>query len=82
MGPVSTIIQLLILNMHGTVIEVGLAITLFNTVSIPAAIFWGFATDQERKRRPIIVVSYLATAGVFGLFLVARTFYSISLLYA
>lgn len=82
MGPVSTIIQLLILNMHGTVIEVGLAITLFNIVSIPAAIFWGFATDQERKRRPIIVVSYLATAGVFGLFLVARTFYSISLLYA
>ena len=68
--------------MHGTVIEVGLAITLFNTVSIPAAIFWGFATDQEHKRRPIIIVSYLATAGVFGLFLVARTFYSISLLYA
>jgi MFS family permease len=82
LGPVSTIIQLFILNMHGTVIEVGLAITLYNTISIPAAMFWGFATDRAHKRRLIIVLSYLATAVVFGLFLFARTFYSISLLYA
>ena len=82
LGPVSTIIQLFILNMHGTVIEVGLAVTLYNTVSIPAAMFWGFATDRARRRRPIIIVSYVATAGVFVLFFVARTFYSISLLYA
>jgi MFS family permease len=82
LGPVSTIIQLFILNMHGTVIEVSLAITLYNTVSIPAAMFWGFATDRARKRRPIIIVSYLATAGIFVLFFAARTFYSVSLLYA
>ncbi len=82
LGPVSTLIQLFILNMHGTVIEVGLAITLYNTVSIPAAMFWGFAADRARKRRPIIIVSYVATAVVFVLFFVARTFYSISLLYA
>ncbi len=82
LGPVSTIIQLFILNMHGTVIEVGLAVTLYNTVSIPAAMFWGFATDRARKRRPIIIISYLATAGVFVLFFAARTFYSVSLLYA
>ena len=82
LGPVSTIIQLFILNMHGTVIEVSLAVTLYNTVSIPAAMFWGFATDRARKRRPIIIVSYLATAGVFVLFFVAKTFYSISFLYA
>ena len=82
LGPISTIIQLFILNMHGTVIEVGLAITLYNTVSIPAAMFWGFATDRAHKRKPIIIVSYVATAGVFVLFFVARTFYSISLLYA
>src|SRR5271157_2597200 len=82
LGPVSTIIQLFILNMHGTVIEVGLAVTLYNTVSIPAAMFWGFATDRAHRRRPIIIMSYLATAVVFGLFFVARTFYSISLLYA
>ncbi len=82
LGPISTLIQLFILNMHGTVIEVGLAITLYNTVSIPAAMFWGFATDRARKRKPIIIVSYVATAGVFALFFVARTFYSVSLLYA
>jgi MFS family permease len=82
LGPVSTLIQLFILNLHGTVIEVGLAITLYNTVSIPAAMFWGFVTDRARKRIPIIIVSYVATAIVFVLFFVARTFYSISLLYA
>ncbi len=82
LGPVSTIIQLFILNMHGTVIEVGLSVTLYNTVSIPAAMFWGFATDRARKRRPIIIASYLATAGVFVLFFAARTFYSVSLMYA
>jgi hypothetical protein len=68
--------------MNGTVIEVGLAVTLYNTVSIPAAMFWWFATDRALKRKPIIIVSYLATAGVFILFFAARTFNSISLLYA
>jgi hypothetical protein len=37
-GPVGTLIQLYILELHGTVFDVGLAITLFNAVSIPAAI--------------------------------------------
>jgi MFS family permease len=82
LGPVSTIIQLLILNMHGTVIEVGLAITIYSTVSIPAAIFWGFVSDREHKRKPIIIASFLVTAGVFALFLAAKTFSSIYLLYA
>jgi hypothetical protein len=37
-GPVGTLIQLLILNLHGTVIDVALAITLFNAVGVPAAL--------------------------------------------
>ncbi|MDA4116405.1 MAG: hypothetical protein OK442_07620, partial [Thaumarchaeota archaeon] len=50
-GPVSTLIQLYILELHGTVIDVGLAITLFNAVSIPAAVLWGFVTDRFQSRR-------------------------------
>jgi MFS family permease len=68
--------------MHGTVIDVGLAITLFNAVSVPAAIIWGFATDRLHKRKPIIVISYLVTAGVLVSFLLANTTYLVSLLYA
>jgi MFS family permease len=52
LGPMGTLVQLLILNFNGTVVEVGLAITLFNAVSIPAALFWGFVTDRFHRRRP------------------------------
>jgi MFS family permease len=82
MGPVGTLIQLLILNLHGTVIDVGLAVTLFNAVSVPTAIMWGFVTDRSHRRKPIIIVSYLVTAGVLVSFLFARTTYLVSLLYA
>ena len=74
LGPVSTLIQLFILNMHGTVIEVGLAVTLYNTVSIPAAMFWGFAADRARRRRPIIIVSYVATAVFLSCFSLQEPF--------
>jgi MFS family permease len=81
-GPVGTLIQLLILNLHGTVIDVGLAVTLFSAVSVPAAVFWGFATDRFHRRKPIIIASYLATAAVLFLFLFAGTVYYVSFLYA
>jgi len=82
MGPVGTLIQLLILNLHGTVIDVGIAVTLFNAVSVPSAIVWGFVTDRFHRRRMIIVVSYLVTAAVLVSFLLANSGYSVSLLYA
>jgi MFS family permease len=81
LGPVGTLIQLLILNLHGTVIDVGLAITLFNSVGAPAAIVWGFVTDRFHRRKPTIVVSYLVTAGILISFLFASTGYLVSLLY-
>jgi MFS family permease len=81
MGPVGTLIQLLILNLHGTVIDVGLAVTLANAVSVPSAMVWGFVTDRSHRRKAIIVVSYLVTAGVLVSFLFATTAYVVSLLY-
>jgi MFS family permease len=82
LGPVGTLIQLLILNLHGTVIDVGLAITLFNAVGVPSAILWGFVTDRFHRRKPTIVVSYLVTAAVLVSFFFAGTGYLVSLLYA
>jgi MFS family permease len=82
LGPVGTLIQLYILNLHGTVIDVGLAITLCNAVSIPAAIVWGFVTDRFHRRKPIIIASYLVTAGILISFIFAKAVYGVSLLYA
>jgi MFS family permease len=82
LGPVGTLIQLLILNLNGTVIDVALAITLFNAVGVPAALVWGFVTDRFQRRKLIIVASYSATAVILVLFLFANTTYSVSLLYA
>lgn len=82
LGPVGTFVQLYILELHGTVIDIGLATTLFNAVSIPAAIIWGYATDRFSRRKPIIVWSYLAVAGTLILFLSVRTVYGIDVLYA
>jgi len=82
LGPVGTLIQLLILNLNGTVIDVALAITLFNLVGVPAALAWGFVTDRFQRRKPIIVASYLATAAILVSFLFANTGYLVSLLYA
>lgn len=81
-GPVGTLIQLLILNLDGTVIHVALAITLFNAVGIPAALVWGFVADRFHRRKTIIIASYLATAAILVSFLFANTAYWVSLLYA
>jgi MFS family permease len=72
----------LILNLHGTVIDVALAITLFNAVGVPAAVVWGFVTDRFQQRKLIIAGSYLATAAILVSFLFATTGYVVSLLYA
>jgi MFS family permease len=82
LGPMGTLVQLLILNLNGTVLEVGLAITLFNAVSVPAALFWGLVTDRFHRRRIIIVFSFLVTTLILVLFLFVRTIYWVSFFYA
>lgn len=82
LGPVGTFVQLYILELHGTVIDIGLAITLFNAVSIPAAIVWGFATDRSHRRKAIVVASYLGVAANLSLFVFTRTIYGVDVLYA
>ena len=81
-GPVSTLIQLLILNLQGTVLDVAFAIALFSAVGVPAAVFWGFIADRFQRRKNIIVASYLATAVILVSFLFANTGYLVSVLYA
>ncbi|MGA2971216.1 MAG: MFS transporter [Candidatus Bathyarchaeia archaeon] len=82
LGPVGTFVQLYILELHGTVIDIALATTLFNAVTIPAAIIWGFTTDRSDRRKPIIVLSYVAVAATLILFVSARTIYGVDVLYS
>ncbi|NLE03646.1 MAG: MFS transporter, partial [Crenarchaeota archaeon] len=82
LGPISTLVQLLILSLNGTVVEVGLAITLFNAVSVPAALFWGFVTDRFQRRRFLIIASFLATGIILVSFLFVKTTYGVTFLYA
>jgi MFS family permease len=81
-GPVSLFIQLYILQLHGTVIDVGIVITLFNAVSIPAAMIWGFTTDRFHRRVPIIIACYMSVAGILFTFLFVKSLYGVGLLYS
>jgi MFS family permease len=81
-GPVATLIPLYILQLHGTVIDVGLTVTLFNAVSIPAAIIWGFVTDRFESRRTIIVLSSVAISGNLILLPLANSISGAALVYA
>jgi MFS family permease len=81
LGPAGTFVQLYILELNGTVIDVSLAVTLYNVVSIPSVMFWGFVTDRFNRRRPMIVASFLSTSFIFLLFLAAGTTYYVAILY-
>lgn len=81
-GPVSTLIQLYILELHGTVIDVGLAITLFNAVSIPAAVIWGYVTDRFQSRKTILVLTCVAVSANLVVLPLAKSISGAALVYA
>ncbi len=70
------------MQLRGSVIDVGLAITLYNAVGIPAAMIWGFVTDRFHKRLTIIAACYAAVSVTLFLFLFANSVYGVALLYA
>ncbi|MDA4122458.1 MAG: MFS transporter [Thaumarchaeota archaeon] len=80
-GTVATLVQLYIIQLGGTVIDVGLTTTLGTAVSIPSVLFWGAISDRV-KRRPLIVVSFASTAALLLLFLLTRSVFGVALVYA
>jgi MFS family permease len=81
-GPVGTFAPLYILELHGSVLDIGVATTLFAAASIPAAIFWGFITDRVQTRKALVVWSYVLIAGILFSFAFVRTVYGIILVYS
>jgi len=81
-GPVGTLITLYILELHGSVIDVGLVITLFNAVSIPAAVIWGYVTDRFQSRKTILVLSCVAVSANLVILPLAKSISGVALIYA
>ncbi len=81
-GPVGTLIALYILELHGTVIDVGLATTLYSAVSIPAAILWGYVTDRFQSRKTILVLSSVAVSANLVLLPLVKSISGAALVYA
>ena len=61
-SPISTIIALFILQLHGTVIDVSYAMAAFYGISIPAAVFWGWLIDTYNGRKSFVILSFLGVA--------------------
>jgi len=81
-GPVGTLISLYVLELHGTVIDVGLVVTLFNAVSIPSAVIWGYVTDRFQSRKTIIVLSAVAVSANLIVLPVVHSISGAALVYA
>jgi len=64
-GPVGAIVQLYLISLNGQALGTiygSFATAIYNGVSIPAALFWGVATDRLHKRKSLIVLSYALNA--------------------
>jgi len=64
-GPLGTMVQLYLIQLNGQALGTiygSLAAAIYNGVSIPAALFWGFATDRLHKRKSLIALSYALVA--------------------
>ena len=74
-GPLGTLVQLYLFQLNGPTlgtIYASLAVAFFNGVSIPASMFWGYATDRLHNRKTIVAVSYALTAFVLFAFFFLR----------
>jgi MFS family permease len=64
-GPVGTIVQLYLIYLNGQALGTiygSFATAVYNGVSIPAALFWGVATDRLHKRKSLVALSYALVA--------------------
>ena len=64
-GPVGTMVQLYLIYLNGQALGTiygSLASAIYNGISIPAALFWGVATDRLEKRKSLVALSYALVA--------------------
>jgi len=59
MGGFSTLLPLYIIDIGGTVIDVGNIVSAYSLALIPSSILWGLAVDKKEKRKPFVTYSFL-----------------------
>ncbi|MGC9175440.1 MAG: MFS transporter [Thermoprotei archaeon] len=82
LGPLGTLIPIYLLKLGATAITVGLALTLYNALTIPASIIWGIVVDITAWRKKLIVISYGGSAALLALLYMARNALSVAAIYA
>lgn len=80
-GGLSILIPLHILSLGGSVVDVGVASSFYNLSIIPASLLWGQMTDTIRRRRPLIMLSYVSGTILLAMFFFTRSLPSTILLY-
>ena len=70
-GGFSTLLPLYIIDIGGTVIDVGNIVSAYSLALIPSSILWGIAVDRKEKRKPFVTYGYLGITAllVAGFFL-------------
>ena len=70
-GGFSTLLPLYIIEIGGTVIDVGNIVSAYSLTLIPSSILWGIAVDRKEERRPFVTYGYLGITVLFvaGFFL-------------
>jgi len=58
-GGFSTLLPLYIIDIGGTVIDVGNIVSAYSLALIPSSILWGIAVDRKEKRKPFVTYGYL-----------------------
>ena len=58
-GGFTTLLPLYVINLGGTVIDVGNIVSAYSLALIPSSILWGMAVDRKPRRIPFVTHSYL-----------------------
>jgi MFS family permease len=66
MGGFSTLLPLYVIDIGGTVIDVGAIVSAYSLALIPSSILWGLAIDKKEKREPFVTYSYLGITVLLG----------------
>jgi MFS family permease len=66
MGGFSTLLPLYVIDIGGTVIDVGNVVSAYSLALIPASVLWGLAVDKKEKRKPFVIYSYLGITLLLG----------------
>lgn len=76
------LLPLYVLQLGGSVIDVGNVAAVGNAALIPGSLIWGRVADFYGARRMILVVSFAGLTGIFVLMYLANSLIAVLLLYA